>query len=242
MKPSNPRFLSLLISTFCAGIFLLSGAADDKKEQKSERYEFSIAAFEARDRRTPPPAHPLLFVGSSSIRMWDLEKSWPGYGAVNNGFGGSTLADSIHFFQRHIAPYKAKAILIYAGDNDMARGLDAAGVLVDFIKLTNLIESNAPDTPVIYIAIKPSIARAKLWPVMESANGKIRAFCAEKRNLYFADIATPMLSTKDGKPDPNVFKSDGLHLNETGYELWKAVILPILKKIGIAAPASQLEN
>jgi len=220
-------------------LFLIPLFAQEKKVQGPGRYESAIAAFESRDRKTPPGKNSLLFVGSSSIRMWNLKMSWPKYKAVNNGFGGSTLADSIHFFQRHIAPYEARAILIYAGDNDMSRGMDAEGVLADFKKLTDMIESDAPGTPVIFIAIKPSIARWKLWPAMKVANGKIAVHCQSKKHLHFADIATPSLATGDGKPDPEIFKSDGLHLNEKGYKQWKQVILPIFKEIGIEANKEQ---
>jgi len=224
---------------FVLGIFSLIdpasplSAQDQKKSKGPERYESAIAAFELRDKKTPPGENLLLFVGSSSIRKWDLEKFWPGYHVLNNGFGGSTLADSIFFFDRRMAPYRARAIVLYAGDNDIARGLDAEGVLRDFKKLTDLIEKNTPGVPVIFIAIKPSIARWKLWPEMKSANDKIAAYCQEKKNLYFADIAAPMLKNGKGKPDPGIFLSDGLHLNDRGYQLWKQVIAPILDQVGL---------
>ena len=64
-------------------------------QQNSEKWESEIAAFEAGDRTNPPPRDCILFVGSSSIRMWStLRHDFPGLPVVNRGFGGSQIADS----------------------------------------------------------------------------------------------------------------------------------------------------
>lgn len=186
--------------------------------------------FAERDKETPPKEGAVLFVGSSSIRLWELDQSWPGLDKINNGFGGSTLADSIHHFDALIAPYSSSAIIIYAGDNDVAGGLTAEETAADFEKLAGKIRETHPDVPVIYIAIKPSIKRWELWPTMKSANDLIAAFCANHKGFHFADIAKPMLETPDAPPSESFFKKDGLHLNDSGYEAWKAVIDPLLKE------------
>ena len=204
--------------------------AQDEKPVGPERWEKDIAKFEAADAENSPPKNALLFTGSSSTRLWDLEKSFPDRVTINRGFGGSTLADAIHYFDRIIAAYQPKAILIYAGDNDVSKGLDADGVFADYQKLVALVDEKLPGTPLIYIAIKPSIKRWELWPTMNAANEKIAAFCEKTDGCYFADIGKPMLAIRDGKPDPRFFKDDGLHVNEAGYAAWKAVIDPVLKE------------
>ncbi len=200
----------------------------EKKKTGPERFEKEIAGFEARDRKTPPPKHVPLFVGSSSIRLWDLEKAWPDSKMINNGFGGSTLADSIHFFDRAIAPYSPSSIAIYAGDNDIGKGLTAEQTYGDFVKLAGMIQKKHPEAVVIFIAIKPSIKRWELWPKMKDANDRIAKYCEENPDFFFADIAAPVLDNADKKPSPTLFRSDGLHLNEAGYAVWKAVIDPLL--------------
>ncbi len=205
----------------------------EEPKKSPERWESSIAGFEARDKETPPESGSLLFVGSSSIRMWDLKKSWPGTPAINNGFGGSTLADSIHFFDRLFVPYDPLAIVLYAGDNDISNGLTPDEVVADFKKLSKLIRDQFPETPVIFIAIKPSQLRAKLWPPMKETNDAIASLCKNDPNLYFADIARPML--KEASPPPEAwFLKDGLHLSEMGYKRWTAVINRILKQAKVA--------
>lgn len=219
--------LSLIITFFIGFIVTPPANAVDP----FAKWEKSIVAFEEADKKDSPPADPVLFVGSSSIRMWDLDKSFPELNTLNRGFGGSTIADSIHFFDRIIKPYNPKLIVVYAGDNDMAKspkGLTPKEVLADFKTLAAKIESSLPGTPLIYIAIKPSIKRKKLWPEMKQANDLIATYCAQKPNLVFADIAKPML---DQSLSPDLFKADGLHLTDKGYALWKDVITPLINHI-----------
>ncbi|MEM7603270.1 MAG: hypothetical protein AAF357_17895, partial [Verrucomicrobiota bacterium] len=141
------RFLTLLGLTCSLSVSAQEG---------HEKWEASIAAFEARDKEIPPEKGSLLFVGSSSIRMWDLKASWPEIAVINNGFGGSTLADSIHFFDRLFPAYEPSAIILYAGDNDIKKGLNAMETSDDFESLASSITTTFPNIPVIFIAIKPS--------------------------------------------------------------------------------------
>lgn len=199
-----------------------------------ERWEGDMKKFSARDKATPPEPDALLFVGSSSIRMWDLEKSWPDTNVVNNGFGGSTLADSIYHFDTLFGPQDPKAIIIYAGDNDIAKSLTPKETLEDFKTLADKIRAKFPEVPVIYIAIKPSIKRWELWPTMKEANDLIETYSNSRPDFYFADIATPMLKeAADSPPSEDWFVQDGLHLSEKGYRRWTNVVNRHLKSAGV---------
>lgn len=200
-----------------------------------EKWAADIARFAASDRESPPPARPILFIGSSSIRMWKLEKSWPDQPVLNRGFGGSYLSDSVHFFDRFVVPYKPSAIVLYAGDNDIARKVaDAEGVFASYREFVSLVDRHLPGTPVIYIAIKPSIKRWSLWPTMKDANDRIERFTRERPGLFFADIATPMLAGREEgqAPAKDWFLADGLHMSASGYARWKEVIDPLLTRAG----------
>lgn len=211
-----PFFLTLAFPAF-------ADRADD-----ASRWDKDMAAFEERDRKAASPEGALLFVGSSSIKLWDLEKSWPNRATINNGFGGSTLADSIAHFDRLVAPHDPSAVVIYSGDNDIARGLSPEGLLEDFKTLASKIEAEHPGVPVIYIAVKPSQKRWDLWPKMKAANALVADYCGSRENLYFADIAEPMLAGRDGPPDEEWFVEDGLHLSELGYVRWTKLIDALL--------------
>ena len=172
----------------------------------------------------------MVFVGSSSIRKWDLQTSWPGSPYLNRGFGGSLLSDSVYFYDRLVKPYRPKAVVLYAGDNDFGRGATAQQVVERFAAFAAKAQADLPGTPVLFIAIKPSRKRWALWPQIREANRAIAAMCEASPNLDFADIATPMLATaKPGfAPDPSLFEKDGLHMSPAGYAMWKSVLQPWL--------------
>jgi len=75
------------------------------------RWEKEIAAFEKADQIKMPAENAILFVGSSTIRGWNLAKSFPGVPTNNRGFGGSQIADVVHFAPRIIAKYKPPMIV-----------------------------------------------------------------------------------------------------------------------------------
>ena len=204
-----------------------AGAAEAKK-QGPERWESTIAKFEESDRANPPKPGGVLFIGSSSIRMWKtLAEDFPGTPTINRGFGGSEIADSIHFAKRIVFPYRPRQIVIYAGDNDVSRGKSAEVVAEDFKRFVKLARKELPGVRVAFIAIKPSPKRWNLAPEMKKANGKIRRYCRLRRGIVYLDIWTPMLG-KDGKPKPELFIEDNLHLSREGYQLWTSVIRPFV--------------
>jgi lysophospholipase L1-like esterase len=188
-----------------------------------ERWEKAIKAFEERDRASAPKKGSILFIGSSSIRMWKTNKWFPDKGIINRGFGGSQIEDSIHFADRIVFPYAPKTIVLYAGDNDVAAGKTAMTVYEDYVKFVIRVQARLPDAQIVFIAIKPSISRWKLAPEMDKANRLIAEHAEETRNLSYANIWTPMLG-EDGKPRKELFAKDGLHLNDAGYKLWTEVV------------------
>lgn len=199
--------------------------AEDKAD--FTRWEKDIAAFEQRDREKPPPKNALLFVGSSSIRLWDLSKSFAGVEAINRGFGGSQLADVVHFAPRIVLPYEPRRIVLYAGDNDIAAGKTPERVFADFQAFDRVVHKKYPKIRIVYIAIKPSLRRWPLIDKIRKANALIEVECKKSDGLVYLDVVAPMLG-KDGKPRPELFRDDGLHLNAKGYALWTELLKPHL--------------
>ncbi|TDU28801.1 lysophospholipase L1-like esterase [Panacagrimonas perspica] len=170
----------------------------------------------------------VVFVGSSSIRLWaDLEKRYSSYSAVNRGFGGSTLADCVKHMDRLVLPHKPRLVVIYAGDNDLAGGRSSDQVLLDFVELTSRIQERLPKTQIVFVSIKPSPARIDLLSRIRDTNTKIRDYVTTKPYLRYIDVFTPMLDAQ-GKPRGELFGGDSLHLNAEGYALWHALISPVL--------------
>jgi hypothetical protein len=203
----------------------------------AERWEKTIQQFEADDQANPPKAGGVLFVGSSSIRLWDTAKAFPDDGVLNRGFGGSEISDANFYFDRIVKKYEPAVIVFYAGDNDAAKGKSPQQIFADFQAFTKRVADDLPQSHLIFIPTKPSVARWKLWPAMNEANSLIRKHLASRYRWHYADTATPMLG-EDGHPQPDLFVADGLHLNEKGYAIWNGVLRTALDRArAIAAEA-----
>jgi lysophospholipase L1-like esterase len=211
-------------------VALAAGLSPVRAEGKPDfsRWEPAIAAFEKQDRAKPPPKNGYLFVGSSSIRFWDLNKSFPGMDVINRGFGGSQLADSVHFAPRLVLKHEPRMVLLYAGDNDLGFGKSPEQVHADFKDFVKVVQDKLPQTRIAFLSIKPSVLRWKLIDKIRKANALIEAECKADKRLVFIDVGKPLLDD-DGKPRKDLFLFDGLHLNAKGYEAWAAVVRPYLK-------------
>ena len=140
--------------------------ANEPVQPDPNRFAGEISAFEQWDNKNSFPADAVLFVGSSTIRMWQTRASFPDLPVINRGFGGSHISDINFYFKRVVSPYKPKVIVFYAGDNDIASGKSAQQVLDDFRRFVEMVRNQLPRTPIIFISIKPSESRWNFWPVL----------------------------------------------------------------------------
>jgi lysophospholipase L1-like esterase len=193
------------------------------------RFEKAIKKFEQADAKAMPPEGAVLLAGSSSIRMWhgDLTKDLEPLTTIGRGFGGSNTNDLLHYADRVIIKYKPRAVVIYEGDNDVAQGVKPPAILATYKLLLDKIEADLPGCRVYILAVKPSIKRQEMWPKMVKVNEDLAELADDRKNVTYLDIATPMLGD-DGKPKPDLFIKDNLHLNRKGYELWRDTIRPVL--------------
>lgn len=206
---------------FFAAITLTAATAD--------RWESDIAAYEAMDRKSPPVQDGIVFIGSSSVRLWDVRKSFPDLPVVNRGFGGSQLADSVRYADRILIPYRPKTVVLYAGDNDLAAGKSPEQVLADYKAFAVKVHDALPDTRIVYVAVKPSPKRWALIEKIRETNRLIRAAAEQDPRQVFVDVEKPML-TAEGQPRAELYRADELHLNEEGYKLWTELVRPHLEK------------
>jgi lysophospholipase L1-like esterase len=197
------------------------------KPAAAPRFEAEIAAFEAYDHKNAPPQDPILFVGSSTVRLWQTADAFPGLPVINRGFGGSMIDDVNHYADRIVFKYKPRIIVFYSGDNDLAAGRSADRVFNDFTSFVTSVHERLPNTPLIYLAIKPSIARWKLWPQMQEVNSRVKELAQQNKQPTYIDTAPPLLGD-DSEPQKLLFRDDGLHMNDKGYALWNKLLLPVI--------------
>ncbi|MEP7044953.1 MAG: SGNH/GDSL hydrolase family protein [Dokdonella sp.] len=215
--------LALLLALFAAH-------ASAQLAPSADRWEAEIGQFETADVAHPPKPDGIVFVGSSSIRLWTtLAGDFPNRNTLNRGFGGSKIADSTRYAQRIVTNYRPRLVVLYAGDNDIAEGASAAQVLVDFRDFVAAVRKDMPQRPIVFISIKPSPSRASLMPTMRAANALVSDYARTQKNITYVDVFAPMLDSS-GQPRAELFIADGLHMNRAGYALWASILAPRLEQ------------
>jgi lysophospholipase L1-like esterase len=189
------------------------------------RWAATLAEFAAADRVAPPAAGGVLFVGSSSIRLWrELPQDFNQAPLViNRGFGGSTMADCRDFAPQLVVQYRPRHVLVYAGENDLAEGRTPEEVLASFRGFVEVVRRDLPTTRISYISIKPSPLHRPMLPKVRQTNTLLAEYVNSLPDASFIDVFTPMIDG-EGQPRIELFGPDRLHMNRSGYALWRSVI------------------
>ena len=219
-----PRFLALCLLLVASFTAMRAGA-----QQKPPFWD-DIQAFKAQDAATPPPKGAILFIGSSSFTKWtDVQNYFPGYTILNRGFGGSTLPDVTRYVDDIVTPYQPKEIVIYCGENDIADSLDSKVVADRFKDLFTAIRSRLPDVPIGFVSMKPSPSMVQFRHLLTQGNQIIKNFLYTQKNVFYVNVFDLMLDAS-GNYRPDLFGSDMLHMNASGYAIWAKAITPYLMK------------
>ncbi|MBI2299353.1 MAG: hypothetical protein HYU66_10500 [Armatimonadetes bacterium] len=210
-------------------VAVLAGLMVCAQAPAENRWEPQIRKFEEQDAQDPPPKRAILFVGSSTIALWNTRKCFADLVHLNRGFGGSRVEDSLYFADRIILPYEPATIVFYAGDNDIAAGETPEQVRDEFLALYDKVYAALPKTRVLFLSIKPSPIRMKFWPAATRANELIRDARSDERPFEYVALE-PILLGEDGQPKAKLYRADRLHLNEDGYRALTDLVKPLLAK------------
>ena len=195
-----------------------------------DRFEKVIQSYEADDKENPIKEGGIVFTGSSSIRLWkSLKEDMKPLPVHNRGFGGSTIPEVIHYADRIVFPYQPEIIVFYCGENDIAAGANPKEVFESYKTFVSTMEEKLPNTKLIFLAMKPSVARWKLWEKYQEGNQMIKAYTDQKDHLFYLAVDKPMLGS-EGIVDSTIFVKDMLHMNAKGYERWTKVVRPFLEE------------
>jgi len=201
------------------------------KAQNKPPFWQDVQNIKSYDQMYKPPIHPILFVGSSSIRKWDnLQLDFGKYNVLNRGVGGTVINDIIYYLNDIVFPYEPRQIVLYVGENDVVNEANTADTILNrTIRLYTLIRAKMPEVPLVYIAMKPSPSREKFVQKVIDANTKIKTYLAKEKNTAFVDVF-PLMLDKKGKMRPELFVGDMLHMKPGGYAIWKKAVEPYLLK------------
>jgi lysophospholipase L1-like esterase len=193
------------------------------------RFQSEIDELTNKDRIEATGQGGIMFLGSSSIRMWkSLEQDFEGYPVYNLGFGGSHTSDVLYYFQDLVLPYKPSLIIFYEGDNDLASGKSPSEVFSEFKTFHQWVRRDLAGTKIGFISVKPSPSRWNLKNEYKKLNERILSYSRKKADIFFIDVCKPMMG-ENGKPQPGLFLSDSLHMNEKGYDLWEKQVRPFIE-------------
>jgi lysophospholipase L1-like esterase len=214
--------------TFCLVVAALRLAAAQASHDFA-RWEPEIVAFEASDRTNPPPKGGILFIGSSTIRLWtSLAEDFNGFHVINRGFGGSEILDAAHYADRIVFPYEPSRIFLRAGGNDIFAGKSPEEAFQDFTRFVALVHARLPRTEVVFISLCPSIARWSQAEKERALNRQVEGFARHAAGVKYLEIYDLSLGP-DGRPRPDLFAPDELHLNALGYRLLADRVRPLVR-------------
>ena len=220
----------LSVAAVCLSVPCRSALGAEQAEHNYAKWEKEIAAFERADAVTPPPKGALLFIGSSTIRLWaTLAQDFPQHPVINRGFGGSQIVDATRFAPRIIFPYAPRAIYLRSGGNDLWAGKSAEQVFADFKEFVATVHAKLPDTDIIFISLSPSIARWKQADMTKDLNARVADYIKGKARLRYIETYDIALGP-DGQPRPELFAKDKLHFSAEGYKLLAARVRADLPK------------
>lgn len=206
--------------------FIISCAPLAKYKNSVQGWEADIKKFEQLDSITKYPEDAILFMGSSSIRLWNtLEKDMKPYNTIQRGFGGAKLSDVAWYTPRIVYPHKCKAVVIFVANDITGSDEDKSPreVASLFQYIVKTIRRELPHVPVFYIQVTPTESRWNVWPQIQEGNTLVKQKCEKMHDVHFIETARYFLN-EDGKPNPSLFLDDKLHLNAEGYRTWTKVI------------------
>lgn len=220
MRKAISAFVALTALAACA---TTAPEAPIPPLKPTTRFDSAMADFAKDDAANPPPKCAFLFTGSSSIRFWrTLKQDFPDRQVINRGFGGSTIADVDWYFDKVVTPYRPKAIVFYAGENDINAGTTPAQAYADFETFMALKSKKLGRTPVWFISSKPSKLRLTQIPAQAELNARVKALADRRDDLAYIDVVGAMLKP-DGSPK-DIFLEDNLHMTPDGYRIWTPIV------------------
>lgn len=222
--------LLLLLLISCKSSTALLDYSTIEHKVDLNRFEKSIVAFEEEDKTARYSSDVILFTGSSSIFFWKtLAEDMSPHRVLNRGFGGSILPEINHYFERVVKKYQPKIIFLYCGENDIAFDYTPEESYSSYRKFISLCKSELPDTEIVFISMKPSPSRWKMWANVDRANKMIADYTSTQDHLHYIDVGPTMMNGSE--PDKSIFVKDMLHMNPEGYRRWTNLIKPVLDKL-----------
>jgi lysophospholipase L1-like esterase len=193
------------------------------------RFRAEMERFEQADAKRMPAAGGIVFVGSSSVKGWKLDRAFGDLPTLNRGFGGSHTADCVFFFDRVVYRYRPKVVVLFVGSNDIDAGKPLELVVDNVRRFAEMLRATLPEAKLVYVAVKPSPSRPGNVGKTREVNEKLAALAGEM-GFVFVD-PTPGLFDAEGQLREELYLKDKLHFTAAGYEVIDGVVAPVVRRV-----------
>lgn len=205
---------------------LISCSPAKKYLETSKHWEKEISELVKQDETKTYPDNSILFIGSSSIRLWrNIDKDMAPYPVIQRGFGGANLRDLLVYENRLVNPHTFRAICVFIANDIHGGEADRTPeeVFTLYKQLIKSIRKEHKKEPIFWIQITPTESRWHVWDKTQKANELIKSYTEKHKNLYYIQTAESYIGS-DGKPIKEYFLEDKLHLTQKGYDVWAEII------------------
>ena len=174
----------------------------------------------------------LSVLAGDSLSMWfptkllPINRFW-----LNQGISGETsvgLLKRLQLFDRTVPD----TVFVMIGINDLLRGASDEGILDNQRQIIRDLRWAHPKAQVVVQSILPHSGEQATWEnrdrLLAIPNSRIRAInrrlkeIASSENVLYLDLY-PLFADADGNL-PTELSTDGLHLNDQGYLVWRSAL------------------
>lgn len=193
-------------------------------------FELEIQNLEKSIENQKDLIDPIVFYGSSTIRLWKgMKNDFNGLNVINLGFGGALIKDLSKNFSRLFRKIKPSVIVLYLGGNDLTLGYSAEKIVKKIRKFLELVFKNYPNIKIINMSIKPSFERINDIKKIEKINSLMTAESSRNKSLIQLNFYEKIINK--GVINQSLYLRDGLHFNDLGYKILVNEVRLALKSI-----------
>lgn len=178
----------------------------------------------------------VLLTGSSTIAMWDTsDEDLAPMNTINIGVGSTTLADQLVYLEPIVTKFKPRAIVMYAGANDLANTNDSTALVTKINTYITQLRTELPDTVLYFVSVNVAPSRSANAAAIKRVNEQVQSEVTPGGALQYIETNAALLNP-DGTVNTSLFRSDGTHLNDAGYDVFAKVVNDRLIADGYSSP------
>lgn len=220
-----------IVSFTCMAMAAGPPAGGTHQGRSANPLQDRLDAFTEKDKNELPAMNGVEFLGSSMFEGWtEVRSHMAPVPAFNRAIGGSKSADILSHLEQLVLQYKPKVVVLYTGINDVSEGVQPETAAENIWKIIKGIQTDLPETHVIYIPILNTSNRPDSTALIENANNRVIANAEGDAGVTVLDVSSALVD-ENGDTRPEFLTSDKSHYNETAYKVMAQMVKPVVEKI-----------